>query len=118
MTTTAPPEREEAGRQPGSHENDHTSAFSAPLLALSSLRERRLLVALLDGPVSREALDRGIGTSNAPDVVFRLRQKGFAIPCELRKGIDRDGRPCHFGVYRLSPADADKARAVLAEVMP
>ena len=115
MTTHTTPESENAGGQPGEFIDD-ASAFSAPLPALSSPRELRLLSALLGGPVSREALDRGIGASNSPDVVFRLRKRGFDLPCEFRKGIDRDGRPCNFGVYRLTASDAYKARAILAEV--
>ena len=88
----------------------------APVRPLSSPRERRLLEALLDGPVAREALDRGIGASNSPDVVFRLRARGFDLPCRMAEGIDRDGRPCRFGVYRLTDSDADKAREFLREV--
>lgn len=95
-----------------------TPRFSAPRRPLSSPRERRLLLTLLDGPTAREALDRGIGASNSPDVVFRLRQRGFDLPCRMAEGIDRDGRPCRFGVYRLSDSDADKARHVLYEATP
>ena len=115
MTTTATPEREKAGRQPGFLENDDASAFCAPARPLYSPRKLRLLEALLDGPLSREALDRGIGTSNSPDVVFRLRARGFDLPCERRRGIDRDGRPCSFGIYRMTARDADKAVRILSE---
>lgn len=115
QTTTATPEREKAGRQPGFLENDDDSQFSAPVRPVSSPRALRLLATLLDGPTAREALDRRIGASNTPDVVMRLRARGFVLPCELRKGIDRDGRACSFGVYRLTASDADKAAAILAE---
>lgn len=114
MTTTATPEREKAGRQPGFLKNDD-ARFSAPVRPLSSPRALRLLAALLDGPTAREALDRRIGASNTPDVVMRLRARGFELPCRLRDGFDRDGRPCKFGVYSLTASDADKAAAILAE---
>lgn len=81
-----------------------------------SPRQVRALVALLKGPTSREALDRAAGASNGPNVIFRLRQKGFDLPCEMVKGCDRDGKPCKFGIYHLTPADADKAREILREV--
>lgn len=114
MTTHAAPKSEKARREPGQFKDD-ANAFCDQPPTLSSPRELRLLSALLDGPVSREALDRGIGASNTPDVVFRLRSRGFDLPCERRRGIDRDGRTCRFGVYRLSDTDADKARAILSE---
>lgn len=114
MTTThATPENEQAWREPGSL-NDDAKPFSAPARPLSSPRAHRLLLSLMGGPVSREALDRLIGASNSPDVVFRLRQRGFDIPCERIQATDRDGRACMYGRYRLTPDDARKAAAVLA----
>ena len=115
MTTTATPEREKARLQPGAFRNDDDDRDYSPVRPLRSARALRLLAALLDGPTAREALDRRIGASNTPDVVMRLRARGFVLPCELRKGIDRDGRACSFGVYRLTASDADKATAILSE---
>lgn len=82
---------------------------------LRSHRERRLLVALLEGPQSREILDRRIGASNTPDVVFRLRKKGFSLPCNRQEGVDRDGLACRFGVYALANADRPLAIAFLGQ---
>jgi hypothetical protein len=79
---------------------------------LTSPRERRLLAALLDGPLSREALDKRIGASNSPDVVFRLRSKGFGIKCERVEAVDRDGLACHYGRYHLRPES--RPAAILA----
>lgn len=116
MTTTVTPTNEkEAGRQPGFLKGDDDSQFSTPARPVSSPRALRLLAALLDGSLSREALDRTIGASNSPDVVFQLRQRGFDLPCKRREVLDRDGRPCRIGVYSLTASDADKARAILAE---
>ncbi|WP_322997198.1 hypothetical protein [Castellaniella sp.] len=60
--------------------------------------------------LAREDLDRVAGASNGPDIVAALRRKGLDIPCVLREGIDRDGRPCKTGEYSLTESD----RAALA----
>lgn len=44
-------------------------------------RQLRAIAALADGAKSREALDKIIGASNSPDVVSKLRDKGWDIPC-------------------------------------
>jgi hypothetical protein len=82
---------------------------------ITNPRERRLLSALMSGPLAREALDRAVGASNSPDVVLRLRRRGFEVPCELRDGLDRDGRKCKYGVYRLTGNDADLATRLLMQ---
>lgn len=115
MTTTAPT-KENAPRQRGAFQNSNdTDQFATRQRAISSPRALRLLEALLGGPTSRESLDRLIGASNTPDVVMRLRQRGFEIPCRLRDGFDRDGRACKYGIYSLTAADADRAAEILAE---
>ncbi len=74
-------------------------------------RQSRALAALLQGPVPREQLDRLAGCANGPDLVASLRRRGFSIACELLPFIDRDGRRCRAGIYRLTPADrAELAR--------
>lgn len=69
-------------------------------------RQLRALVALLRGPVNREAMDRIAGSSNSPDVVARLRKKGLGkvdcLPCERRCRVDRDGRTVEPGTYTLT----------------
>lgn len=85
-----------------------------PCASINSPREVRLLRTLLTlAEASREALDRAIGASNTPDVVFRLRAKGFTLPCDRREVVDRDGQVCRSGWYRLTPDDAIKARQTL-----
>lgn len=74
-------------------------------------RQRRVLMALAEGPKSREQVDRIAGAHNGPDVVRRLRQKGWDIPCDLVDVIDRDGRPARPGVYRLSGRDRARLAA-------
>lgn len=80
-------------------------------------RHRRILTALLVGPVTREQVDHLAGASNGPDEVLRLRKGyGLVIPCQRRDGRDRDGRACQFGEYRLTTPDTARAVALLAEV--
>ncbi|BDI07130.1 hypothetical protein [Sphaerotilus microaerophilus] len=80
-------------------------------------RRARLLAALLDGPKTREQLDRAAGTSNSPDVVMILRRDfGLVIDCEHIKATDRDGEPCRPGVYSLRESDRAKVNALLKGV--
>lgn len=71
-------------------------------------RQARALTALMRGPVPREQMDRLAGCSNTPDLIASLRRRGFVIPCEKIRVIDRDGRRCFPGVYSLTPADRAK----------
>lgn len=97
-----------------------TANFQSPALGVSASaailvngpRMRRLLLRLLSGPCDREELDRAIGASNTPDVVHRLRAKGFELPCESVKGIDRDGLAIHWGCYSMTARDIELADSV------
>ncbi len=73
-------------------------------------RHRRLLIALLHGPVSREDADRIAGASNGPDEVMQIRRRYLLkLPCVRKTGRDRDGCRVEYGVYSL--ADSDMAAA-------
>lgn len=85
---------------------------ASPAIPVNGPRMRRLLQRLLSGPCDREALDRAIGASNTPDVVLRLRSKGFELPCESVKGIDRDGLAIHWGRYSMTARDMELAESV------
>lgn len=75
-------------------------------------RHRRLLLALLAGPVTREQADRIAGASNSPDEVLRLRRRfALKVPCVRKGALDKDGRHVEVGIYSL--ADTDKATAIL-----
>lgn len=79
-------------------------------------RERRLFERLLNGPALREALDRVSGSSNVPDVIFRIRRKyDLEIPCERLYATDRDGMPCRPGLYSLTDDDKITVAALLQE---
>jgi hypothetical protein len=77
-------------------------------ITVTSPRQRRLLLALMEGPKSRGGLDRLAGCANTPDIVFQLRARGLEIPCRTVQSRDRDGRPCHFGEYSLTAGDRAK----------
>lgn len=92
-------------------------AENNPAATLKSPRHLRALGALLSrGLLSREELDRIAGCSNFPGIAFSLRGKGFDLPCERETRVDRDGRTCRPGFYRLSPTDRAKARELLKGV--
>lgn len=78
----------------------------------SSPRQLRAIDALMTriNGVSREELDRICGASNSPEVVRSLRGKGLDVPCLMVDGLDRDGKPCRFGVYWLTAEDAAKLK--------
>lgn len=78
-------------------------------------RRRRLLLALLSGQRTREAIDRIAGASNGPDEILNLRhQFGLSIPCRRKGSKDRDGHPVQVGIYRLTDTDRTTARRLLA----
>lgn len=68
-------------------------------------RHLRSLHGLLKGALTREALDRIAGCSNAPELVAELRRRGLEIPCTRVPAFDRDGKPIRYGVYHLTDRD-------------
>lgn len=68
-------------------------------------REKRALLALMNGGVMRENLDSIAGCSNGPALVAGLRSKGLSIPCERVERYDKDGNACYPGRYSLKPED-------------
>lgn len=68
-------------------------------------REKRALLALMNGGVMRENLDSIAGCSNGPALVAGLRSKGLSIPCERVERYDKDGNACYPGRYSLMPED-------------
>lgn len=69
-------------------------------------RHTRTIQALLTTEwVWREEVDRIAGASNGPQVIAELRRKltgSDGIDMELVAKIDRDGRACRPGRYRLN----------------
>ena len=111
----APSEESARGHMQTGIHSDGWGAHLQPARPITQ-RQARALAALLQGPVSRERLDRVAGSSNSPDVVARLRRgRGLAIPCRMVKGTDRDGHAVETGEYHLTPADCERAAALLRE---
>lgn len=91
-------------------ESNHTAAVNPPTVKPLSPRERRLVEAIARGWLSRQRCDDVAGTTNAPDLVRRLRLRFGEDLIGLRwvDGFDRDGRPCRWGEYALSHAGRDR----------
>ena len=78
---------------------------AAKFTGTTNPRELRAIHVLLTRPMPREHLDKAVGCSNSPDLVFRLRHKGLTIHCEKVPDIDRDGKQIRRGVFSLTEAD-------------
>ena len=70
-----------------------------------SPRERRAIMALMNGAVMRENLDFIAGCSNSPELVAGLRRKGLKVPCERVERFDKVGNSCWPGRYSFTPED-------------
>ena len=77
--------------------------------------QRRCLKALIIAPVDRSDLDKAIGTTNAPEYIRQLKEKGLSINTTKVKGINRDGRKIWWGRYVLDAGSLAKARAMLGD---
>lgn len=77
-------------------------------------RHLRALTALIKRSITRESLDRIVGCSNGPDLVFNLRDLGLDIPCQRVPAYDRDGERIWHGVYSLTSLDRKKIHRWLA----
>lgn len=71
------------------------------------LRALRALIAARGYGLSRKDLDKACGAANSPEIVRRLRVKGFVIQCEMRKTTNRFGESVQAGYYTLSGFGAD-----------
>ena len=84
-------------------------------------RHERVIRALLTGDwIIREELDRVAGSSNGPDVIYQLRCRfGYdAIESERIDSIDRDGKPCQIGRYRLTQQGQEQLAKIGMEAHP
>lgn len=106
------PRNDNAGRQPG--EVGKASSHHISQFATSNPRHQRALALLMQRPAKREEIDARAGCSNAPDLIAELRRRGLDAPCERVECLDRDGRVCRPGIYRLTTADRRKVARWLA----
>lgn len=79
-------------------------------------RHRRLIQALLIGPLHREDADRVAGASNSPHYIGELRETfELSIITERIERIDRDGCKTRPGIYHLAPGSRQRARELLED---
>jgi hypothetical protein len=83
-----------------------------------SPREKRVVEALLNtyGAIYRENIDRIAGASNGPGIIRNLRKKltGYdGIETIRAERIDRDGKPCRPGLYRITELGRERVTAAI-----
>lgn len=76
-------------------------------LIIKGPRQRRVIVALLEGPVSVKDLGPKIGALNPRQIVHELRLQGFNGIIHTRRYtiIDQDGKRCRPGEYYINNDD-------------
>lgn len=68
-------------------------------------RHLRAIDALEVRPRTRNELGRIVGSSNMPQTIMEIRQRGLEIPCRKIPVFDRDGHKVQAGLYSLSAND-------------
>lgn len=76
-------------------------------------RERRILLALLNGSLTRENADRVGRVSNSPHYIGCLRNRGLTIHCVRHTFINEDGTHCRPGEYHLAAQSRALAERLL-----
>lgn len=95
----------------------HTTTPKTERIRKMSPRRIRVLEALhaRRNWIFREEIDRIAGSSNGPDVVAQLRHRhGVEIDMQMVPRIDRDGRACEVGQYKLTEQGIEAAAAILS----
>ena len=86
---------------------------STQTLRINSERQYRLILAILETARGTNELIRIIGANNVPDVVMRLRRKGWKIHTKFVTVEDRDGKKVEAGTYKLDNSQLEQAKEVL-----
>lgn len=77
--------------------------------SIGSKRQYRLILAILDHPEATNLLSRIIGANNVPDVVKKLRARGWSIKTLDERVTNRDGERVNAGAYELeTPSELAK----------
>lgn len=79
----------------------HSTAFKSKPLLINSWKQYRLVLAILEQPRATNSLIKIIGANNVPDVVKRLRAKGWQITTLEHQVENRNGETVTAGAYRL-----------------
>jgi len=79
----------------------HSTAFKSKPLLINSWKQYRLVLAILEQPRATNSLIKIIGANNVPNVVKRLRAKGWQITTLEHQVENRDGETVTAGAYQL-----------------
>lgn len=101
--------------------NENPSAPNSANFKTNKLtpRQSRTIAALMDKPkawIRREQIDRIAGASNGPQIIFELRSKvtGYdGLDMARMDAVDRDGRPCKPGFYRINAKGRERVTKYL-----
>lgn len=81
---------------------------------ITNNRQHRALIALVQyGAVSSKDMRQIAGALNAPELMATLKRNGWQWTCERVQMVDRDGKKCRPGIYRLTP----EHRAIAAKIL-
>jgi len=84
-------------------------------LRINSERQYRLILAILEHPRATNELIQIVGANNVPDVVKKLRAKGWIIHTLTAPVFDRDGHKVDAGSYKLDSSQKEQAKQVLQD---
>lgn len=107
INKNAPTERNNEGAAKPIKPSQNSTTIQPKTNNQTELRALSALVAARGYGVSRKDLDKACGAANSPEIVRRLRVKGFAIHCEMRRTRNRFGESVQAGYYTLSGFGAD-----------
>lgn len=80
-------------------------------------RAIRLMIALVNRPITREEADKIAKASNSPHYIMLLRRRlGLELECVRVPFLTSDGDSSWFGRYHATPDDKAKIRTYLAAV--
>ncbi|WP_178861682.1 hypothetical protein [Thiomicrorhabdus cannonii] len=82
-------------------------------LTVTSERQYRLMLAILEAPKPINALIQIVGANNVPDIVKKLRARGWQIHTLTAPVYDRDGNKVSGGSYVLDKSQLEDAKAAL-----
>ena len=123
MNNSSPKDETPSVRGEGFPDQNTHAAIVPPAPKISKFagtdnpRYLRLLAAFLQRPLPREAVDSIAGAANGPDAISQIRDlfppgaRNEFIDCTRVTFDDRDGKPCHPGVYSLTT----KARRLIIQ---
>ncbi|PVY78190.1 hypothetical protein C8D92_102230 [Tamilnaduibacter salinus] len=90
-----------------------TAKKNTPQIRPLASRHARILKALLNGPQTREQIDRAGPVSNGPAYIADLRQRGLNILCCRRRFTNADGQVCRPGIYFIDESSRPLALSLL-----